>query len=302
MYFTAPMQVDQQVRRFILHGRNILAVSATDLSADNPDLQAMLEASAGPLLKALDAVTNRYANENRAEIGGLRTAESLILGVLLTTLLLEALFIFRPLEREVGRHTTELVRAYDETIEGWSRALDLRDHETEGHSVRVTEMTLRLARLTGMSEQDLVQVRRGALLHDIGKVGIPDAILLKPGPLDESEWTVMRRHPGFAGDLLSPIEFLQPALSIPLSHHERWDGTGYPAGLTGEAIPFSARLFAVVDIWDALRSERPYRKAWNTDRVRSHVKDLCGTHLDPAVVKLFLDNEAQILAGLYEDT
>lgn len=183
---------------------------------------------------------------------------------------------------------TELALAYDTTLQGWSRALDLRDKETEGHSRRVTEATLRLARALGVAGDELLHARRGALLHDIGKVGIPDAILLKPGPLTDEEWDIMRRHPVYAYELLSPIEFLRSSLDIPYCHHEKWDGTGYPRGLKGEHIPFSARIFAVVDVWDALRSDRPYRAAWTEERVRAHIRSLSGTHFDPRVVAAFL--------------
>ena len=182
----------------------------------------------------------------------------------------------------------ELVHAYDATIEGWSRALDLRDHETEGHSRRVTEMTLRLARAVSVPEEALVHVRRGALLHDIGKMGVPDRILLKPGPLDDGEWEIMRRHPGLAYEMLAPTEFLRPALDIPYCHHEKWDGTGYPRCLRGEDIPLAARLFALVDVWDALVSDRPYRLAWPQARVLEHLHSLAGTHFDPALVPIFL--------------
>jgi putative nucleotidyltransferase with HDIG domain len=186
------------------------------------------------------------------------------------------------------RSNEELKVAYDSTIEGWARALDLRDHETEGHSRRVTEMALALARAIGLGEAELVQVRRGALLHDIGKLGVPDAILHKPAALDEDEWVVMRRHPSYAVEILGPIEFLRPALDIPHCHHERWDGTGYPRGLAGEQIPLTARIFAAVDIWDALSHDRPYRRAWPQARVREHLRSLSGTHLDPRIVDAFL--------------
>lgn len=186
------------------------------------------------------------------------------------------------------RINVELTLAYDATLEGWSRALDLRDKETEGHSQRVTEMTVRLARALGMGEAELVQVRRGALLHDIGKMGIPDAILLKPGKLTDDEWVVMRKHPQYAYDLLHPIVYLRPALDIPYCHHEKWDGTGYPRRLMGEQIPLSARLFAVVDVWDALNSDRPYRPGWPEEQVREHIRALAGTHFDPRVVEAFL--------------
>jgi response regulator RpfG family c-di-GMP phosphodiesterase len=186
------------------------------------------------------------------------------------------------------RANIELTLAYDATIEGWARALDLRDKETEGHSRRVTEMTLRLAQAMGMSEAELVHVRRGALLHDVGKLGIPDSVLLKPGPLTEADREVMRRHPTYVHEWLEPIAFLRPALEIPYCHHEKWDGTGYPRGLKGEQIPLAARIFAVVDIWDALRSDRPYRKGWPEEEVLEHIASLAGTDLDSEVVREFL--------------
>jgi PAS domain S-box-containing protein/putative nucleotidyltransferase with HDIG domain len=186
------------------------------------------------------------------------------------------------------RSNLELSLAYDATIEGWSHALDLRDKETEGHTQRVTEMTLSLARAVGMNEAELVHVRRGALLHDIGKMGIPDGILLKPGPLTEEEWVIMRRHPVYAYEMLSPIAYLRPALDIPYGHHEKWDGTGYPRGLKGEEIPLAARIFAVADVWDALSSDRPYRPAWPEAKVREHIRTLAGSHFDPNMVKVFL--------------
>ncbi len=189
---------------------------------------------------------------------------------------------------DLQRSNTQLVVAYDATIEGWSRALDLRDKETEGHTQRVTETTLRLAQAMGVSEQTLVHVRRGALLHDIGKMGVPDGILLKPGPLTEEEWVLMRKHPGYAYEMLSPISFLSPALDIPYCHHEKWDGTGYPRGLKAEQIPLAARLFAVVDVWDALRSDRPYRLGWPEAKVREHIRSLAGAHFDPQAVDIFL--------------
>jgi putative nucleotidyltransferase with HDIG domain len=182
----------------------------------------------------------------------------------------------------------ELSQAYDSTIEGWSHALDMRDKETEGHSRRVTQMTLRLARELGFSDEELVHVRRGALLHDIGKMGIPDSILLKPGKLSEEEWAIMRRHPQMAYDMLAPISYLRPALAIPYCHHEKWDGSGYPRGLKGEEIPLEARLFAIVDVWDALSSDRPYRTAWPEQKVLEHIQAGSGTHFDPKVVALFL--------------
>ncbi|MDP1713349.1 MAG: PAS domain S-box protein [Anaerolineales bacterium] len=188
------------------------------------------------------------------------------------------------------RSNSELVLAYDATIEGWSRALDLRDKETEGHSQRVTALTLKLARASGMTEAELVHVRHGALLHDIGKMGVPDHILLKPGSLTDEEWVAMRKHPQLAFELLSPIAYLRDALDIPYCHHEKWDGTGYPRGLKGEQIPLSARIFAIVDAWDALRSDRPYRVAWSREKVIEHIKAGSGSHFDPQVVDAFLVN------------
>jgi GAF domain-containing protein len=182
----------------------------------------------------------------------------------------------------------ELSGAYDATLEGWVRALDLRDRETEGHTQRVVERTVDVARRAGIAEEALVHVRRGALLHDIGKVGIPDRILGKPGPLTEEEWAVMRLHPTYAHEMLAGIAFLRPALDIPWAHHEKWDGTGYPRGLRGEAIPLAARAFAVVDIWDALRYDRPYRRAVPEPEVRAYLRSIAGTHLDPRLVDLFL--------------
>jgi HD-GYP domain-containing protein (c-di-GMP phosphodiesterase class II) len=186
------------------------------------------------------------------------------------------------------RSNAELVMAYEATLEGWSRAMDLRDKETEGHSQRVTELTVRLALILGVPDSALLHIRRGALLHDIGKLGVPDQILLKPGKLTEEEWVIMRGHPQLAHDLLSPITYLNRALDIPYCHHEKWDGTGYPRGLKGEDIPLAARIFAVADVWDALRSDRPYRAAWPKYKVLEHVRSLAGTHFDPRVVQSFL--------------
>ncbi len=190
---------------------------------------------------------------------------------------------------DLQRTNIELTMAYDATIEGWSRALDLRDHATEGHAQRVTEATIRLARALGMPEADLVHARRGSLLHDIGKMSIPDRILLKPGPLDEPEWETMRRHPVSAFEWLAPISFLRPSLDIPYCHHERWDGNGYPRRLKGEQIPLAARIFAVVDNWDALRSNRPYRQAWPDAQVKQHLKSLAGTYFDADILRTFLE-------------
>jgi PAS domain S-box-containing protein len=195
-------------------------------------------------------------------------------------------------EEEIRRAHEELTLACDTSLEGWSRALELRDRDTEGHSQRVTQMTLLLARAMDVSAEQLVHIRRGALLHDIGKMGIPDSILRKPGPLTEEEWVIMRKHPEYAYAMLSPIAYLRPALDIPCHHHEWWDGTGYPCGLEGENIPLAARIFAVVDIWDALCSDRPYSSGWSTIAVRDHIQALAGTHLDPKVVEVFMSLES----------
>ncbi len=186
------------------------------------------------------------------------------------------------------RSNLDLEMAYNATIEGWSHALDLRDKETEGHSLRVTEATLKLASAFNMNDKQLINIKRGALLHDIGKMGVPDSILLKPGPLTEEEWHIMRRHPQFAYELLAPISYLHLALEIPYSHHEKWDGSGYPQGLKGKEIPLAARIFAVVDVWDALTNERPYRPAWSEEKAIEYIRANSGLHFDPQVVEIFL--------------
>jgi putative nucleotidyltransferase with HDIG domain len=183
----------------------------------------------------------------------------------------------------------ELALAYDKTIESWSQALYLRDKETEDHTQRVTDMACKLARRLNLSEVDLVHLKRGSILHDIGKVAIPDHILFKPGPLTDEEWAVMRRHPVIASEILSSIQYLAPALSIPRSHHERWDGSGYPDGLAGEAIPLFARIFAFADVYDALTSDRPYRKAWVKAEALADIVGQSGTHFDPSITPVFID-------------
>lgn len=189
---------------------------------------------------------------------------------------------------DLKRSNADLIQTYDDTIAGWSRAMDLRDKETEGHSLRVTELTLLLAKEFNLVDSDLVNIRRGALLHDMGKMGIPDSILLKPGKLSDAEWVVMRKHPQFALDILLPITYLCSALDIPYSHHEKWDGSGYPQGLKEKQIPLAARMFSVVDVWDALRSDRPYREAWSEEKVLEHIKAGSGSHFDPEVAETFL--------------
>jgi putative two-component system response regulator len=189
---------------------------------------------------------------------------------------------------EIQRAHNELQEAYEETLKGWVRAADARDRETELHSRRVTLLTKSVARQAGIVDQELEDIRRGALLHDIGKIAVPDHILRKPGPLTDAEWVIMRTHPKAAYDILKPIKHLANSLDIPYCHHERWDGAGYPRGLKGDAIPLSARIFAVIDVWDALLSDRPYRKAWGRDRVIEHIRQNSMTQFDPDVVDLFL--------------
>ncbi|MCI0521876.1 MAG: PAS domain S-box protein, partial [Chloroflexi bacterium] len=186
------------------------------------------------------------------------------------------------------RSRLELSLAYDATLEGWSRAIGLREHETETHSQRVVDLTLKLAQRMGVSDDQRAHIRRGALLHDIGKLAVPDSILLKPGKLSAAEWDVMRRHPQDAYELLAPIEYLRPALDIPYRHHEKYDGSGYPDGLMGDQIPLAARIFAIVDVWDALTSDRPYRKAWTEEEARNYIREQSGKHFDPRIAEMFL--------------
>jgi HD-GYP domain-containing protein (c-di-GMP phosphodiesterase class II) len=191
--------------------------------------------------------------------------------------------------KDLQRTNAELTLAYDKTIDGWSRALDLRDKETEDHTRRVTELTLRLAQCMNIPEAEMIHIRRGATLHDIGKVSMPDDILFKPAPLTEDEWTIMRRHPLIAAEMLKPISYLDPALPIPRSHHEKWDGSGYPDGLAGEAIPLAARLFAFADVYDALTSDRPYRRAWSQADALKHIHKNSEIHFDPKIVPVFIN-------------
>ncbi|MFM8426663.1 MAG: HD-GYP domain-containing protein [Chloroflexota bacterium] len=189
---------------------------------------------------------------------------------------------------DVQKAYQEIKDAYATTLEGWSHAMEIRDRETQGHSKRVTELTIRMARRMGFSEEELVHIYRGALLHDIGKLGIPDDILNKPGPLDEHEMNIMRLHPQIAVDLISPIDYLKPALNIPRYHHEKWDGTGYPHGLVGETIPLEARIYAIIDVYDALTHDRPYRQKMSEKDALEFIKSQAGTHFDPAVLEVFL--------------
>jgi PAS domain S-box-containing protein len=192
------------------------------------------------------------------------------------------------LYRGLKQSLEKITNAYDATIAGWSRAMDLRDEETEGHTQRVAQLAVDIAKKMGLEGESIDHIKRGALLHDMGKLGIPDNILLKPGKLSAEEWEIMRKHPEFAYELLSPIEYLRPALEIPYCHHEKWDGSGYPRGLKGEEIPLSARIFAVVDVWDALRSDRPYREKWSEERAITYIRSQAGFHFDPKVTEVFL--------------
>ena len=190
---------------------------------------------------------------------------------------------------DLQKTNLELIQAYDATIEGWAHALELRDMETEGHSRRVVGMTMKLADKLGIGKDELTHIRLGAMLHDIGKMGVPDNLLQKPGKLTEEEWRVMRKHPVYAFDWLSKINYLKQALEIPYYHHEKWDGTGYPHGLKGNQIPLSARIFAIVDVWDALLSDRPYRKAWPKKKVLTYLREQSNKHFDPKVVEAFFE-------------
>lgn len=196
---------------------------------------------------------------------------------------------FNEMVQSLSDSKMDLLKAYDSTLVGWSNALELRDQDTQGHTQRVTSLTVDLARWMGVPQADLDNLRRGALLHDIGKMGIPDSILRKPGKLTKAEWEIMRKHPRYAYEMIYPIEYLRPALDIPYCHHERWDGTGYPRGLKGDEIPLAARIFAVIDVWDAMRSQRPYRAALSVEEVCDYLNSASGTHFDPAVVDAFFE-------------
>ncbi len=188
---------------------------------------------------------------------------------------------------DMQRANTELELAYDRTLEGWARTLELRDYETKGHSERVVALSRAIGRAAGFDGEALADLKRGALLHDIGKIAIPDHVLLKPGPLTDDEWEIMRKHPEYGYRLLADIPFLTEAVKVAYSHHERWNGTGYPLGLKGEQIPILARAFALADVYDALRSERPYKHAWPRDEVTAYIQAESGKHFDPAMVEAF---------------
>jgi PAS domain S-box-containing protein/putative nucleotidyltransferase with HDIG domain len=268
--------IGQPLTRFIAPGQVDNFVACLDNIIENPRQTSQMELTFKPL--------NRDFFPAKVNIGYFEWE-----GQPAVQLMIHDITEQKQTEAQLRQAKTEVVRAYDATLEGWSRALELRDEETEGHTQRVTRMTIQLAQAMGMNDEELVHVRRGALLHDIGKIGIPDGILLKPGPLTEEELAIMRKHPVYAYELLLPITYLHPALDIPYCHHEKWDGTGYPRGLKGTEIPLAARIFAVVDVWDALRSDRPYRTAWSAEKVLAHIREQAGQHFDPQVVDIFLE-------------
>ena len=232
--------------------------------------------------------------DNRAHAGIFRESDLVLINAFAdqAAVAIDNARLFEDLKRsnfQLEAANLELQIAYEATLNGWVRALDLRDKETEGHTQRVTVLTDTLARSMGVDDDALIHVTRGALLHDIGKMAIPDGILLKPGQLTDDERKLIQKHPVYAYEMLSPIEFLRPALDIPYCHHEKWDGSGYPRGISGEDIPFSARIFPVIDVWDALTSDRPYRKSLPHDEVRQRIKADSGKHFDPQVVDAFFE-------------
>ncbi len=215
-------------------------------------------------------------------------------GFIVVTSLLLFFLIKRDFDA-LNKANREVIKSYEQTIRGWIRVMDIRHRETLDHTERVTKATIELAKLMGItSENDLKRIEQGAILHDIGKIGIPDSILLKPGKLDEKEWELMKTHPVIAYEILSKINYLGSCLDIPYCHHEKWDGTGYPRGIAGEDIPLAARIFAVIDVWDALGHARVYKPEWAEEQVLTHIREQAGIHFDPTVVNVFLENYPQI--------
>jgi putative nucleotidyltransferase with HDIG domain len=278
------------VRRVVESGEPVLTTNA---QAD-PRFDGQLSVAAYQLRSILcvplklknDLIGVLYV-ENRARIGIFQESDLVLISAFAdqAAVAIDSARLFEELQES----HRDLEKAYQATLEGWVRALDLRDKETEGHTRRVTTLTERLARAMGVDGDDLVHIKRGALLHDIGKMAIPDGILLKPGELTDEERKLIQKHPTYAYEMLSPIDFLLPAIDIPYCHHEKWDGSGYPRGLKGEEIPFAARIFPVIDVWDALISNRPYRKGLPYDEVRQRIQADSGRHFDPRVVEAFMD-------------
>jgi putative nucleotidyltransferase with HDIG domain len=222
-------------------------------------------------------------------------AQNLKGGLFISVTALLLFVLIRNALREKSAITNQLLESYEQTIRGWVEVMDVRHHETRDHTARVTAMTVELAKLLGIDDEErLNQIERGAILHDIGKIGTPDSVLLKPGKLDADEWAIMLQHPQLAHDILSRIDFLRPCIDIPYCHHEKWDGSGYPQGLKGEEIPLAARIFPVIDVWDALIHPRVYKSAWPEDDVLRHIEEQSGKHFDPTVVRVFLDNYQRI--------
>jgi putative nucleotidyltransferase with HDIG domain len=238
-------------------------------------------------LKIKDQLIGVIYVENRAQSGIFRETDLELVSAFANqaAVAIDNADLFENLQRS----NRDLEKANEAIIKSWVRALDMRDRETEGHTQRVTILTERLARSMGVKGEALINIRKGALLHDIGKMGIPDSILRKPGQLTPDERLLMQDHPNMAKKMLEDIEFLRPAIDIPYCHHEKWDGSGYPRGLKGVDIPFAARVFAIIDVWDALVSDRPYRKGIPPEEVKERIKADSGKHFDPNVVKAFLE-------------
>jgi putative nucleotidyltransferase with HDIG domain len=287
------------VRKVAASGESILTTNAQQ----DPRFENQVSVAAYQLrsilcapLKIKDHLIGVIYVDNRAHAGIFRESDLALINAFAdqAAVAIDSARLFEDLKKsnfQLEAANLELEIAYEATLNGWVRALDMRDKETEGHTRRVTVLTERLARTMGVDGDAMVHIRRGALLHDIGKMAIPDGILLKPGQLTDEERKLIQEHPVYAYEMLSPIEFLRPAIDIPYCHHEKWDGTGYPRGLRGEDIPFAARIFPVIDVWDALISDRPYRKGLPQDEVRERIKADSGKHFDPRVVDAFMQME-----------
>jgi putative nucleotidyltransferase with HDIG domain len=245
------------------------------------------KASLATILLSVGSVVLVYYLDLTGRLNPPEFSNEIQLGVIIILISTAGFFLWAVMDNW-ERIMEDLRDTYDLTLSGGGKALEYRDQETEGHSLRVTEMTVKLAERLGVSGSELEHIHRGALLHDIGKMAIPDVILLKEGKLTDSEWAVVKKHPVHAKNMLENIPFLEPALTIPYSHHERWDGSGYPDGLSRENIPFAARIFAVVDVWDALISDRPYREAWKKEKTLDYLQEQSGKQFDPHIVEEFL--------------